>query len=81
MNEPGFDLFTENKHFVLHMTHALTGKPVVYVAIGAMLVSCPTNETLTCQVALVSGVRTILFGCVAKLFRITTAMRPCVSIA
>ncbi len=38
MNEPGFDVFTANKRSVLYMTHAGTGKPVAYVAIGAMLV-------------------------------------------
>ncbi|THG94606.1 hypothetical protein EW026_g6899 [Hermanssonia centrifuga] len=38
VNEPGFDVFTANKRSVLYMTHAGTGKPVAYVAIGAMLV-------------------------------------------
>lgn len=38
VNEPGFDVFTANKRSVLYMTHQPTGKPVAFVAIGAMLV-------------------------------------------
>ena len=38
VNEPGFDVFTDNKRSILYMTHAGTRKPVAYVAIGAMLV-------------------------------------------
>ena len=38
MNEPGFDVFTANKRSILYMTHKPTGKPVAFVAIGAMLV-------------------------------------------
>ncbi|TCD65978.1 hypothetical protein EIP91_001970 [Steccherinum ochraceum] len=38
VNEPGFDVFTGNKRSVLYMTHARSGMPVAYVAIGAMLV-------------------------------------------
>jgi len=38
VNEPGFDVFTSNKRSVLYMTHAHSGLPVAYVAIGAMLV-------------------------------------------
>ncbi|EIN08718.1 hypothetical protein PUNSTDRAFT_102181 [Punctularia strigosozonata HHB-11173 SS5] len=38
VNEPGFDVFTENKRSVLYMTHKLTGKQIAFVAIGAMLV-------------------------------------------
>lgn len=38
VNEQGFDVFTANKRAVLSMTHAASGKPVAFVAIGAMLV-------------------------------------------
>ncbi|KAI0669632.1 phosphatidylserine decarboxylase-domain-containing protein [Trametes maxima] len=38
VNEPGFDVFTANKRAVLYMTHALSNRPVAFVAIGAMLV-------------------------------------------
>ncbi|KAI0073588.1 hypothetical protein K474DRAFT_1649364 [Panus rudis PR-1116 ss-1] len=38
VNEAGFDVFTENKRSVLYMTHARSGLPIAYVAIGAMLV-------------------------------------------
>ena len=38
VNEPAFDVFTENKRSVLYMTHARSGAPVAVVAIGAMLV-------------------------------------------
>ena len=38
VNEPGFDVFTANKRSVLHMTHKPSGKPIAFVAIGAMLV-------------------------------------------
>ncbi|KAL6304965.1 phosphatidylserine decarboxylase-domain-containing protein [Sparassis latifolia] len=38
VNEPNFDVFTDNKRSVLYMTHRLTGQPVAFVAIGAMLV-------------------------------------------
>ncbi|KZT02970.1 uncharacterized protein LAESUDRAFT_660698, partial [Laetiporus sulphureus 93-53] len=46
VNEPGFDVFTANHRAVLHMTHAASGKPIAFVAIGAMLVgsihfTCP----------------------------------------
>ncbi|KAF7798967.1 hypothetical protein EIP86_010196 [Pleurotus ostreatoroseus] len=37
VNEPGFDVFTANKRSVLYMTHT-SGRPVAFVAIGAMLV-------------------------------------------
>lgn len=39
VNEPGFDVFTDNKRSVLYMTHIPSGKPIAFVAIGAMLVS------------------------------------------
>ncbi|RDX43222.1 hypothetical protein OH76DRAFT_1410311 [Lentinus brumalis] len=38
VNEPGFDVFTENKRSVLYMTHLQSGAPIAFVAIGAMLV-------------------------------------------
>ncbi|RPD58078.1 hypothetical protein L226DRAFT_547010 [Lentinus tigrinus ALCF2SS1-7] len=38
VNEPGFDVFTENKRSVLYMTHMQSGAPIAFVAIGAMLV-------------------------------------------
>ncbi|KAI0712799.1 phosphatidylserine decarboxylase-domain-containing protein [Cerioporus squamosus] len=38
INEPGFDVFTENKRSVLYMTHTQSGAPIAFVAIGAMLV-------------------------------------------
>ncbi|KAJ3489822.1 hypothetical protein NLI96_g1860 [Meripilus lineatus] len=38
VNEPGFDVFTENKRSILYMTHSRSGLPVAIVAIGAMLV-------------------------------------------
>ncbi|EJF56197.1 hypothetical protein DICSQDRAFT_93902 [Dichomitus squalens LYAD-421 SS1] len=38
VNEPGFDVFTDNKRSVLYMTHAQSNAPVAFVAIGAMLV-------------------------------------------
>ncbi len=37
MNEPGFDVLSVNKRSVLYMTHP-SGRPVAFVAIGAMLV-------------------------------------------
>ncbi|KAJ6591617.1 phosphatidylserine decarboxylase-domain-containing protein [Mycena vulgaris] len=38
VNEPGFDVFTANTRSILYLTHAATGLPVAYVAIGALLV-------------------------------------------
>lgn len=38
VNEPGFDVFTENKRSVLYLIHQQSGQPVAFVAIGAMLV-------------------------------------------
>ncbi|CAL1711900.1 unnamed protein product [Somion occarium] len=38
VNEPGFDVFTANRRSVLYMTHAQSGLPIAFVAIGAMLV-------------------------------------------
>ena len=38
VNEPGFDVFTDNKRSVLYMTHSQSNAPVAFVAIGAMLV-------------------------------------------
>ena len=38
VNEPGFDVFTDNKRSVLYMMHTPTNAPVAFVAIGAMLV-------------------------------------------
>lgn len=38
VNEPGFDVFTENKRSVRMLTHAPSGQAVAFVAIGAMLV-------------------------------------------
>ncbi|THH27543.1 hypothetical protein EUX98_g6642 [Antrodiella citrinella] len=38
VNEPGFDVFTNNKRSVLYTTHTRSGSPVAFVAIGAMLV-------------------------------------------
>lgn len=38
VNEPGFDVFTANKRSVLYLTHGASGRPVAFVAIGAMLV-------------------------------------------
>ncbi|KZT64876.1 hypothetical protein DAEQUDRAFT_677771 [Daedalea quercina L-15889] len=38
VNEPGFDVFTSNKRSVLYLTHAVSGRQVAFVAIGAMLV-------------------------------------------
>lgn len=38
VNETGFDVFTANTRSVLYMKHALTGHPVAFVAIGALLV-------------------------------------------
>ncbi|KAJ7876782.1 phosphatidylserine decarboxylase-domain-containing protein [Mycena leptocephala] len=34
VNEPGFDVFTANTRSVLYLTHAATGLPVAFVAIG-----------------------------------------------
>ncbi|KAF7356635.1 hypothetical protein MVEN_00997800 [Mycena venus] len=38
VNEPGFDVFTANTRSVLYLTHAATGLPVAFVAVGALLV-------------------------------------------
>jgi phosphatidylserine decarboxylase len=38
VNEPGFDVFTDNKRSILTLTHTATGEPIAFVAIGAMLV-------------------------------------------
>jgi len=38
VNEPGFDVFTANTRSVLYMKHTVTGLPVAFVAIGALLV-------------------------------------------
>ena len=45
VNEPGFDVFTQNKRSVLYMTDARSNKPIAYVAIGAMLVSIPLGSS------------------------------------
>jgi phosphatidylserine decarboxylase len=38
VNETGFDVFTSNKRSILYATHIPSQTPIVYVAIGAMLV-------------------------------------------
>lgn len=38
MNEVDFDVFTANTRSVLHLKHTLTGLPVAFIAIGALLV-------------------------------------------
>lgn len=38
VNELGFDVFTANTRSILYLTHAPTGLPVAFVAIGALLV-------------------------------------------
>lgn len=38
VNEPEVDVFTANVRSVLYMKHTLTGHPVAFVAIGALLV-------------------------------------------
>ncbi|KIJ27069.1 hypothetical protein M422DRAFT_776437 [Sphaerobolus stellatus SS14] len=38
VNEAGFDVFTANTRSVLYLTHAETGKPIAFVAVGALLV-------------------------------------------
>jgi phosphatidylserine decarboxylase len=38
INEPGFDVFTANTRSILYLTHAATGLPIAFVAIGALLV-------------------------------------------
>jgi phosphatidylserine decarboxylase len=38
VNQPGFDVFTANTRSVLYMKHTVTGLPVAFVAIGALLV-------------------------------------------
>ncbi|KAG6891234.1 hypothetical protein C0995_008486 [Termitomyces sp. Mi166 len=38
VNEPGFDVFTANRRSALYLEHTGTGKPIVVVAIGALLV-------------------------------------------
>lgn len=38
VNEPGFDVFTANRRAILYLTHEHTGKPIAFVAIGALLV-------------------------------------------
>ncbi|KAK7012242.1 phosphatidylserine decarboxylase-domain-containing protein [Favolaschia claudopus] len=38
VNEAGFDVFTANTRSILYLTHAGTGLPVAFVAIGALLV-------------------------------------------
>jgi len=38
VNEADFDVFTANTRSVLYMKHTLTGLPVAFVAIGALLV-------------------------------------------
>lgn len=46
VNESGFDVFTDNKRSVLYMTHIPSGKPVAFVAIGAMLVSSTSSVSV-----------------------------------
>lgn len=46
VNEPGFDVFTANRRSVLYMTHARSGLPIAFVAIGAMLVSASLPHLL-----------------------------------
>jgi phosphatidylserine decarboxylase len=36
--QDGMDVFTANRRSVLYMTHKETGKPMAFVAIGALLV-------------------------------------------
>lgn len=43
VNEPGFDVFTDNKRAILYMTHSQSNAPVAFVAIGAMLVRDPSQ--------------------------------------
>jgi phosphatidylserine decarboxylase len=38
VNELGFDVFTANRRAILYLTHERTGKPIAFVAIGALLV-------------------------------------------
>ncbi|KAI0737253.1 phosphatidylserine decarboxylase-domain-containing protein [Daedaleopsis nitida] len=38
VNEPGFDVLTDNRRCVLYMTHSQSGAPIAFIAIGAMLV-------------------------------------------
>ncbi|KAF8588159.1 hypothetical protein K439DRAFT_1645594 [Ramaria rubella] len=38
VNEPNFDVFTANRRAILYLTHEGTGKPIAFVAIGALLV-------------------------------------------
>jgi phosphatidylserine decarboxylase len=38
VNEPDFDVFTANTRSVLYLTHEQTGRPVAFIAIGALLV-------------------------------------------
>ena len=38
VNEVDFDVFTANKRSIIYIKHALTGKTVAFVAIGALLV-------------------------------------------
>jgi phosphatidylserine decarboxylase len=38
VNQPGFNVFTASTRSVLYMKHAVTGLPVAFVAIGALLV-------------------------------------------
>lgn len=38
VNEPGFDVFTANSRSILYMKESSAGVPVVFVAIGALLV-------------------------------------------
>ena len=45
VNEPGFDVFTDNKRSILYMTHSQSNAPVAIVAIGAMLVRALPSTT------------------------------------
>lgn len=38
VNEVGFDVFTANKRSILYLTHEQSGRPIAFVAIGALLV-------------------------------------------
>lgn len=38
VNEKGFDVFTANRRSVLYLNHVDSGRPIAFVAIGALLV-------------------------------------------
>ncbi len=55
VNEPGFDVFTENKRSVLYMTHLQSGAPIAFVAIGAMLVRIRERAALPTLTTILPG--------------------------